>query len=120
MFVVRGPIATFAPVGDWDGDGANDILLIHARLVTDQLSPFAGNEVRLIRGSDERYSGEHDVPVFRPNAAIDGDNIWSATTPGDIDGDGFADLFFGSFFAETQEGASYVKYGSPLPTAPIY
>jgi hypothetical protein len=118
MFAVHGPIAEFSP-GDWDGDGDTDILLVHARVVTDQFSPFAGAEARLILGDPERYSGVHNVSVHRPEATIDNDdNIQGAIIPGDIDGDGFADAFLVA--SGDNKPRAFVKYGSPLPPTPIY
>lgn len=120
MFAVHGPIAHLEPVGDWNGDGATDILLTHARIITDQFSPLAGSEVRLIPGSAERYSGEHHISVHRPDATIDGENIVGVAIAGDIDGDGFADLFIQGAGPDGDLDPKFVKYGGPLPPTPIY
>jgi len=117
VFSLLGPLAIVTNLGDWNGDGAADLLFIHARVLSEVLygpeARYAGAEVRLIPGSSERYSGRRDFSVFRPNASGAEPFVVGAGPAGDVDGDGYADVFF-STVESANERSSYLKYGGPL------
>lgn len=116
VFAIPGTTAIVSNIGDWNGDGASDLLLMHGRMVTTDFEAEAGLEVRLIAGSASRYSGQYDFSVLRPDAEWN-DSVMAASEAGDLDADGKMDLFFAGRKNST-ERATYVKYGGPLVTTP--
>ena len=103
--------------GDYDGDGANDLLFWNVFVSGDPARPIpARDEVRLIRGGAQRWSGRFDVVLQQANPESNEGNIQVAAYPaGDFDGDGRADLLMGG----TRSGI-HLKFGGPLPQRSLH
>ena len=105
-------------IGDWDGDGHSDLLLRHDFWLSagDRGSRQAdGREAVLLRGGYERFSGHYSVSPQR--AALEGQDTLVDLLPvpaGDLDGDGFADMFVKGLYGRTTPDLGIV-YGAPLP-----
>jgi hypothetical protein len=122
IFAVPGRLGGMEALGDWNGDGSNDILFLSERITTESASDpearGAGTAVRLIPGRSERFSGVHEL-ALQPDPAQTERYIGRASKAGDIDGDGKADLFF-AVDADYGYTTKYVRYGGPLPFESIY
>lgn len=121
IFAVPGRVPYIFSIGDWDGDGFNDLLLINEQVVPDDVqAPLSNVEVRLIPGKPERYSGSHPLSAADPDAAQTELRVMIARAAGDLDGDGKADLIFDVVRDGPDPVTSYVRYGGALPIEPIY
>lgn len=100
-------MAVAGPVGDWDGDGRPDLLVT-----------APGDDVRgMDRGVAYVLSGAGGSLIRAFSGEADGDNFGvSAAAPGDLDGDGVADLALGAFSPATALGyaKAYAGLGAGL------
>jgi hypothetical protein len=110
--------STIKAVGDWDDDGYADLLLSRDIWLpgSDWGGSLAdGREAVLLRGGAERFSGYYFVPPQRAVVEDQGTLMEFVPVPaGDLDGDGFADLFVKSLYATSVLDLGIV-YGAPLP-----
>jgi hypothetical protein len=123
--------AEVTPLGDWNGDGIDDLMLRqHVRrgdepATSDPRKNEAlwRGEMRVVRGATQRYSGEYSTSVLR--SALPERNVAEPGGPhtvfpvGDLDGDGFVDaqLLMMSFDEGALQPTSFqgfIKYGGPL------
>ncbi len=134
VYLVRGPVAgdvglsdaearldseeendragdTLTGVGDVDGDGLDDVLV--GAHQSDLGGTMAG-AAYLLYGplSGERSLTDADARLLGLNAD---DRVgWAVAGPGDVDGDGHADLLIGAWGVDTgveDAGAAYLLYG---------
>jgi hypothetical protein len=132
-FVFDGGRSELFPLGDWNGDGSNDLVLKQQVRRGDEIMGTFSREaewrgtVSVIPGQAQRYSGYYATQLIHPelpardltqfNGAFDVYPI------GDIDGDGFADA---QFLMETAVPTNprtleaFIKYGGPLDGVVIY
>lgn len=107
-----GSVQLVQRLGDWDGDGHEDLLVV-AAYASGEDSRLGWATLRsravVIRGGSERYSGVHsaDMLAAAPDQqGLAGDLM--ARPLGDVDGDGRVDLEVQS------DTGTFVKYGGPL------
>lgn len=110
IFELRGRIsmASLTGIGDWDGDGANDLGLFQALWSSAEegpSAPFDIYEIRRIAGGVQRHEGRYVGLPVRSGAARRA-AVFGPVPVGDVDGDGRDDLLFSS-----DQGDSYLKYG---------
>ena len=103
-------------IGDFDGDGANDILLSRSG------GHGAGPDLLLVFGADRDRILEADRLTDLPHAAVGArspsmDFTTAHLSVGDLNGDGYADVAVGvpafRSYEGTQAGAAYVVAGRP-------
>jgi FG-GAP repeat protein len=101
------------PVGDFDADGYADVFVQIATGV-----PTEPNGGYLLYGGPERWAGIHELRAIAshldPGARAPGKSgytTYSFAAPGDIDGDGFADLAMTNPEDIVLEPGVYVFYG---------
>jgi hypothetical protein len=109
--------------GDVNGDGFDD-LLVGAPDVVFGVEPYGAGESYVVFGK-ANWTGTPSLDLesldgtngFRLTGVdpLDG-NGWSVSAAGDVNGDGFADVVVGTFYAESadgenSEGESYVIFG---------
>ncbi len=107
------PQARVAAAGDVNGDGYDDLAVGNPAYWGDgwgQVGLFLGspNGLDLSGGTDWRFDGD-----------FSGANMgWAVAGPGDINGDGYADLVFSSTPRYEALGRVFAFYGSPRGLAP--
>jgi len=115
--------STIKAIGDWDDDGHADLILSRDLWLdrTDWGASLPdGREAVLLRGGAERFSGNYFMSPER--AELDGQATLVDLVPtpaGDLDGDGFADLFLKGLYANSAIDLGIV-YGAPLPLTVVY
>lgn len=114
--------STITPLGDWDGDGHRDLLLSRDLWLAGT-EPFSSlpeaREAVLLRGSPERFSGQYFVSLYRSElAAGDTTRGLVPVAAGDLDGDGFADMFVKGLYATSLNLG--IIYGSAPPAPTIH
>ena len=122
-FKLAGPGAVGADVasaGDFNGDGYDDLILVapHGE------STGAGlGSTYLIFGKASGFDAVIDLRVLPGDAGLRFDgvrqgfgHVTSATSAGDINGDGFADLILGAPGVSYSTGESYVLFGAAFDT----
>jgi hypothetical protein len=133
-------IGDVMPLGDWNGDGFNDLMLwqrvrrdavpgvpASAAEVTAYQAVWRG-EARVIPGAAQRYAGDYATTEFRPELrALDVGELggpYSVYPIGDLDGDGFGDVQLALAPYQTDVAVrvdyqTFIKYGGAF-TAVIH
>lgn len=105
-------------LGDWDDDGFSDLVLTHDLwLPTDEPAMVrpSSREAILLRGGPARFGGNYVIPQQRAELEPDAALIGLVPAPaGDLDGDGFADMFVKGLYATSALDLGIV-YGGALP-----
>ncbi|MEY2934990.1 MAG: hypothetical protein RL033_5739 [Pseudomonadota bacterium] len=124
IFSVQGPANDVRELGDYDGDGANDLLFWNVFFSGDPAQPSTlqptRDELRLIRGGTQRFSGTYEVEL--EHAEPEGDErsgiSVASTSAGDFDGDGRADVLMLRSIGD--QTPMHIKFGGPLPERPLH
>jgi len=128
IFHFDGGSGAVTPLGDYNGDGFNDVMLLQrVRRGGEPIdAPYEAiwrGEARVIPGMAQRYAGDYVTPLLRPELSalevgqLGGPN--AAYPVGDLDGDGFGDIHVSLAAYETDIPAqgdvrSFMKYGGSL------
>jgi hypothetical protein len=141
IFHFDGGLGDVMPLGDWNGDGFNDLMLWQrvrrgelpmTPTTADEFVPYEAvwrGEARVIPGTAQRYAGDYATNEFRPELrALDVGELggpYGVYPIGDLDGDGSGDVqltlarYQIDRYVPGSNYQSFIKYGGPL-TAPIH
>jgi hypothetical protein len=118
-FVSDGPFGHVTPVGDWDGNGFDDLIFSQWVRPYDGVETGGWREARLIPGTAERFVGPYDI-VARINVGPREEGQFGSPAAvysiGDVDGDGFGDarLSLTGLPSDSIGAGWFIKYGGPL------
>lgn len=105
--LASGKLGFSVSLGDINGDGYSD-LLIGANGVTANLG-----KAYIFYGSTSGIASANDTAanvIITGTAA--GGQLGNSVSAGDVNGDGYADLFVGAFIVSANLGKAYIYYGS--------
>jgi hypothetical protein len=108
--------------GDWDDDGFSDLVLTRDLWLLEDDPWSTGPRAReaiLLRGGPERFSGSYFVT--QQDLELEPDPAVANLVPmpaGDLDGDGFADLFVKRVLDRGLDLG--IIYGGPLPLPVVH
>lgn len=111
---IRGATDLPSALGDFDGDGIDDMLFTFSDGIWSHRAYAA-----VLYGRAGGLGGEVDLAAlddaqgFRITGHAGGDRRWTAAGVGDVNGDGLADLLIGAFARQHEAGRAFLVFGEP-------